>query len=67
MGNRTKYLAVSLGSALLGLFFLADSKLNVTGRSVEANAFFGIGSSGLGILFVFASIILFVIAWALNE
>ena len=53
--------------AIVGLFFLADSRMAITGKAVEANMFFGVGSSGLGILFIFASIMLFLIAWALRE
>ena len=67
MNERTKYLATSLGFAVLGLFFLVDSRIAITGKVVEANMSFGVGSSGLGILFIFASIILFLIAWALRE
>ena len=67
MTKRITPLAISLGFALLGLFFMADSRLNITGRAVEANAFFGVGSSGLGIIFIFASLILFIISWALRE
>jgi len=67
MNERTKYLALSLGFAIVGLFFLADSRMAITGKAVEANMFFGVGSSGLGILFIFASIMLFLIAWALRD
>ena len=67
MVKRTKYLAISLVSAIVGLFFITDSRLDITGSAVESSSFLGLGSSGLGVLFVFASIILFVIAWALKE